>query len=100
MDILESAVREYVRELKQINHRNDKELFGHYSYSKWAAIEVLNEHNKHPEIPPFELVNLMADKFDRYAQLSVYGGSYMFSTAKDACDYLANMLLDERRYDG
>lgn len=96
MDILITVVHEYVRDLKKVGRRTE-EAFLHYSYSKWAASEILREHELHPEIDPYELVNLLAEKFEHFAEISAHEVSYTFSTAKDTCDYISEMLLDERR---
>ena len=76
-------IEEYIADLTYYNHGQfHKEYFKQYSYSKWAAGELITAILDHPDTPPLFTIEDFIHKMNKFS--CVYGHEdNMFSVAYD-----------------
>lgn len=86
-------IEEYVNDLTFYNNGPyHREYFKQYSYSKWAAGELITAILNEPETPPLFVVEDFIHKMDKYSTIDGHSDS-MFSVAYDVGYEVYDILL-------
>lgn len=89
------VIRNYIYDQRKCmrKYRPGQQEFEQFSYSVWAANEILTELMNTPDVPPLYTLELFREKMDDYSCLNKET-SYIFSVAKDATENIIDMLIN------
>lgn len=91
-----AIVLEYISKLERPGKHQPLLYFAFYSYSRWAAKELLKELEQHSDMPAIDVVEHFARKMDHFSTMNK-DTSFCFSTAHDvATDILDELILEKK----
>ncbi|MBS6180517.1 MAG: hypothetical protein KH921_06990 [Erysipelotrichaceae bacterium] len=88
------AIKDYMVDLFEPGRNWPKHYFRQRSYARWIVLEILNNIQNRPEIPPIQIVEEFVHKTDEFSGVDHddKNDSFIFSTAHDIATDILDIL--------
>lgn len=87
------SAMEYVRwYIESISRTCEKQNLKKWSYSIWAANEILERLESNLDIPPLVILEEIRDDMETYSKMNAFS-DYVFSCGKDTTERIIDMLI-------
>lgn len=88
------VIQEHMYDLFEPGRNWPKYEFSKWSYTRWAASEILNCIRSNPSVPPMKVVTDFAQRTDEWAKTDHYdrNDSFIFYVAHDVATDILDIL--------